>query len=311
MDNIKSFIYLDEYKMYSISSQLFEGLTEYILSGEKESITESEQQKGSLGSGRVMGDILVKEKGSSEKRFLHDYAFELLEKELEIRGKLYTPCNTDTIKDIASKSFIRIKGKIFFNDYKASTDTLVNFNALGEGLGYIQYFDNSGRINDEINDLTNKTKDREQRNKIVIIKKEIDKRFGEYLQKNGLKLDEKWLDHLRNIVLYGYKNNLEILLPTPNNILFSAILNRDFLKESIDSLIYKYSRKSEVEFTIVGTITQIGNSRANLDDVNVEGNAFKSANRNILNILANLEDTFTSRLENECIIDPIAIYREL
>jgi hypothetical protein len=30
MDNIKSFIYLDEYKMYSISSQLFEGLTEYI-----------------------------------------------------------------------------------------------------------------------------------------------------------------------------------------------------------------------------------------------------------------------------------------
>lgn len=69
MDNIKSFIYLDEYKMYSISSQLFEGLTEYILSGEKESITESEQQKGSLGSGRVMGDILVKEKDSSEKRF--------------------------------------------------------------------------------------------------------------------------------------------------------------------------------------------------------------------------------------------------
>ena len=42
-----------------------------------------------------------------------------------------------------------------------------------------------------------------------------------------------------------------------------------------------------------------------------EGNAFKSANRNILNILAKLEDSFTSRLENECIIDPIAIYREL
>ena len=116
---------------------------------------------------------------------------------------------------------------------------------------------------------------------------------------------------LKNIVLYGYKNNLEILLPAPNNILFSSVLNRDFLKENIDSLIYKYSRKSEVEFTIIGTITQIGNSRANLDDVHGEGNAFKSANRNILNILAKLEDSFTSRLENECIIDPIAIYREL
>lgn len=309
MDNIKSFIYLDEYKMYSISSQLFEGLTEYILSGEKESITESEQQKGSLGSGRVMGDILVKEKDSSEKRFLHDYAFELLEKELEARGKLYTPCNTDTIEDIIDKSFIRIKGKIFFNDYKASTDTLLNFNTLGEGLGYIQYFDNSGKVKDELKELTNKAKDREQRNKVGLLKKEIDKRFEEYLKGNGLRLDEKWLDHLKNIVLYGYKNNLEILLPAPNNILFSSVLNRDFLKENIDSLIYKYSRKSEVEFTIIGTITQIGNSRANLDDVHGEGNAFKSANRNILNILAKLEDSFTSRLENECIIDPIAIYR--
>ena len=33
---IKSFIYLDEDKMYSISSQLFEGMTQYILQEETE-----------------------------------------------------------------------------------------------------------------------------------------------------------------------------------------------------------------------------------------------------------------------------------
>lgn len=312
MDNIKSFIYLDEYKMYSISSQLFEGLTEYILSGEKESITESEQQKGRIGSGRVMGDILIKEKNSLEKRFLHDYAFELLEKELEARDKLYTPCKTDTIGDIRDKKFIKIKGKIFFNDYKDSTETLLNFNMLGEGIGYVQYFDNTGNVNDTLNDLKENLRNREQKNKVILLKKEIEKKFVEYLKENGLRLDESWLKHMNNIVSYGYKNNLEILLPDfDTNILFSSVLNRDFLKENIDSLIYKYSRKTEVEFTIIGTITQIGNSRANLDDIHVEGNAFKLANRNILNIIANFEDTFTGRLENECIIDPIAIYREL
>ena len=31
MRTVKSFVYLDEYKMYSISSQLFGGLTEYLI----------------------------------------------------------------------------------------------------------------------------------------------------------------------------------------------------------------------------------------------------------------------------------------
>jgi len=44
MENkIKSFIYLDNDKMYSISSQLFEGLTEYILRDNKNTSTEDDQ----------------------------------------------------------------------------------------------------------------------------------------------------------------------------------------------------------------------------------------------------------------------------
>lgn len=39
---IKSFIYLDEDKMYSISSQLFEGMTQYILQENVAGINEEE-----------------------------------------------------------------------------------------------------------------------------------------------------------------------------------------------------------------------------------------------------------------------------
>lgn len=46
--HIKSFIYLDEDKMYSISSQLFEGMTQYILKKETESFNEEQQQKGNF-----------------------------------------------------------------------------------------------------------------------------------------------------------------------------------------------------------------------------------------------------------------------
>lgn len=55
---IKNFIYLDEEKMYSLSSQLFEGVTEYVLNESLSGKVESEEQKGSVGSGRILGDIL-------------------------------------------------------------------------------------------------------------------------------------------------------------------------------------------------------------------------------------------------------------
>lgn len=56
---IKSFIYLDEDKMYSLSSQLFSGITEYIVSSRSEQESESADQKGPIGSGRILAEIFT------------------------------------------------------------------------------------------------------------------------------------------------------------------------------------------------------------------------------------------------------------
>ncbi len=64
MQTIKNFIYLDEYKMYSISSQIFEGITEYLMNYEESTKEESEEQKGPISSGRVVADILKSESGT-------------------------------------------------------------------------------------------------------------------------------------------------------------------------------------------------------------------------------------------------------
>lgn len=310
MNNIKSFIYLDEYKMFSISSQLFEGLTEYILSGKNESLSESDNQKGHFGSGRVMGDILTIEKNSLEKRFLHDYAFNIFEKELVNRDMLYTPSDKNNIEDLKNKSFIKIKGKIFFNDYKAVTDTLKDFNSISRGLNYIQFYTLNGEINPEMKEQIGTLLN--NNSKTTLNRKEMDRIFTSFLKNRSVIFEENWIKHMIEILQYGYKNSLEILLPVPAiDVLFSSILNREYLKEDIDSLIYKYSRKSEVEFTVLGSITQIGNDRADINCIPGTGNDFKLASRNVLNMLAQVEDTFIGRLDSECIIDPIAIYRDL
>ncbi|WP_454047425.1 DUF6414 family protein [Chryseobacterium sp. Marseille-Q8038] len=69
MKKIRSFIYLDNYKMYSISSQIFEGLTEYILKSENTNTKEKEEQKGPFFSGRVLADIIEKDTNYTEKNF--------------------------------------------------------------------------------------------------------------------------------------------------------------------------------------------------------------------------------------------------
>src|SRR5690606_22962094 len=88
MNKLRSFIYLDNYKMYSISSQLFEGLTDYIVKTQQEKSTEKEHQKGPHFSGKVLANILEVDSSHHEKKFLHDFSYNLIEEELEKQGKI-------------------------------------------------------------------------------------------------------------------------------------------------------------------------------------------------------------------------------
>jgi hypothetical protein len=78
----KLLVYLDEYKIYSISSQIFEGLTEEVIQYSHRETRDREEQKGPLGSGRILADILTDSQGRSERKFLYDYAYTLFEDRL-------------------------------------------------------------------------------------------------------------------------------------------------------------------------------------------------------------------------------------
>lgn len=309
---IKSFVYLDEYKMYSISSQLFEGLTEYILANDKESLSENNTQKGKIGSGQVMGDILLKEKASTEKRYLHDYAFNLFEKELIRLNKV-----SESFDNIEDKPFVKMKGKILFNDYKVLLETLRNFNKIGEAIGYISNKDGLDQLNN-LKENISKQNDRNSIAKFSQMTKKLEKEFHQDLINQGLMLDAEVLKRMDILIEYGYKNLFEInLYDDDNNIIYSSILNRKYLREEEDILISKYSRKTEVEFILLGILTQSGKEAFDPDfafsyfsDTD-EKTTLKRGAKNVINSLTGMENFFLGRLSNEYIIDPIAIYSEL
>ena len=306
---IKSFIYLDDYKMYSFSSQLFEGITQYILKEDVQAAEEQHEQKGRILSGMFMADMMFQKNAQTEMRYLHDFAFNLFEKELVERDMLYEVQPENTIEDLRDKGFVKIKGKIIFEDYTKILYMLEHFNEIGRSLGELQ---NAALIEEmkNIKSQTIVTNDREQKNKKKQVDKRIDKLFEDQLKQQGLIIDEKARENIHRILSFGYRDCYEMRLSMENSpTQYSAIINQEYLKESETSLISKYSRLTEKEFTLIGVVSQAGSPKAIVP--RIDGNDLKSAVVNIVEKMAELESQFNGRTENECIIDPIAIFTEI
>ncbi len=308
--SIKSFIYLDDYKLYSLSSQLFRGFTEFIISETAASYSEEEAQKGPFASGKVMSDILKREKTSTEKKFLHDYAFNLLETELTNNGILYTIQEQDTADVIQSKGMVKVTGRAIFNDYRILQSVISRFNSIGESVGYFQMKEEIDKFNNAVEESLKKTKDRNQKAKIQGIQKHTKNNLKKNLQEQGLQLEDTDVKHMLNLMEYGFHEVLEFrVLPKGVSFQLSAILNREYLRDSESQFVSKYSRQTEYDFTMIGVVTQSGKVKEPLNEHEPSG--IKDACLNLADKLTTLENAFVGRLDNECIIDPIAIYREL
>jgi len=325
MKKLRSFVYLDNYKMYSISSQLFEGLTEYIVQTERQNKQEEETQKGPIGSGRLLADIIEKDSSQTEKKFLHDYSYNLFEEALLKENKvLEIDMNNiqDKIDDISEYSFVKITGNVIFNDLKTIEDTIKNFNEIGGALGYVTQ---KAAYDEEVKGLqqtVNTISDSNQKAKAKsLLKSKTD--FKKHLIEVGLNMEEDYLKNLAYILDYGYNQQFEVQIPIRTEDdsyhLFSAQLKRENLKDDEYSIIKKYSRETEKKFTLFGILSQrltssdkeniFAELKASQDDL--EDPNMKEALMNMVSMLTGLEKTFTGKLDYEFVVDPISLYLEI
>lgn len=300
--------------MYSLSSQIFEGVTEYLINTNRNEKEDSEEQKGVIGSGRILADILKKSSETTEKKYLHDYSYTLFEKYLLEEGKVLV-VGDDTNKDIEDKiphySFIRVAGKAIFNDIESIVKTIENLNELGEALTYTKVYPSLAVAKTQLEQQANNTKDRNQRSKIQSGEKNLDELVKKQAKTEGLYYEPKLLKSIGYLLSYGFQDQLQLQISLSNRI-FSSDLNRISLREKEASLIRKYSRKTERGFVVFGIVTQCRNKEAL--DVNESDNkqiVLKEALMNMVSELTNVENSFTGKLPNEIVIDPIAVYTEL
>ena len=310
---IKNFIYLDEDKMYSLSSQIFEGITEYVLSESGNTEEGSESQKGPVGSGRVVGDILRSSQRVSERKYLHDYSYTLFEKHLEEKEKMFSVDNTTCLSDIEENlekfSFFKIKSQAVFNDINSIKYTIQNFNKIGQAITRVTNQEEISKIEKELEKAKSATGDRNKKSQLQQQFKALTN-VEKLAKASGLQQDQEFLDDLSFLLNYGFQEQLEMQLEL-NGSLFSANLKREYLREGEELIIRKYARKTEKDFVLFGTVTQateVGGTKTAIEE---NPSSIKEAIMGLVASLSEVETEFTGRLSNEIIIDPIAVYTEL
>jgi len=274
---IKLFVYLDEDKMYSLSSQFFEGITNGIMMGDVSTHGQTESQLGDVMSGNFMASMMLQKNTTSVSRSLNDFAFTLFEKELVRRNMLYTIKAEDTPDSLKDKCFVKVIGKVSIYDYSKTLKTVEKFNDLGKAIGYLQ----------RNTDLS-----------------EAD------LKSQGLAIDKKMQEHVKLLIQFGYNNRLEVIFTiNGSNQIYSTTVNRAFLKDPEDIIISRYSQMPEKDFSLIGIVSQVGKVQSS--SVGMESRDMKMTMRSITDKVAGLDNAFFGRVSNECIIDPIAIFTEI
>lgn len=303
---IKNFIYLNESKLYSFSSQLFEGVTEYILEQQHTEHTDQETQKGKLATGRVIADVIKEAASSTTKKFLHDHAFNLFEDELiQSNGLLDVSTETLSFSDVcqSQKSFIRIRAKGTFIDLVEIQNFFNNYAEISEALATLP---RTVDIQELERNKANHPKSQDTKNQQSNLDKEI-KIATLMLSANLPRQSVKGFQ----TVIENFGDDIVRFQQQVSDVTFSSCLSQEHLRESLQHIYRKYSRKTAKEFTVLGFISHSdGTQKPDMKNVSVQ-ESFIQHMIGLAENMHDLEEKFAGKKTNEIIIEPIAIYTEL
>ncbi|MCU8150724.1 hypothetical protein M2G93_21695 [Vibrio vulnificus] len=302
---IKNFIYLDEAKLYSFSSQLFEGVTEYVLNEQQLDEESEKKSREGMTSSKVIADVIRETSKFTEKKFLHDHSYNLFEKELK-NQKLLLDLNDSeyTYNDIlkSGKSFIRIEAKGTFLDLKGLQDFFKNFNDISEALAILP-------LTEHLQSLERKKISDPRAPSTKNLQSKLDQLIRE--RKAELTGIPKSSLGGFNTVLEHFGDDIIRLKQEYGDTAITSCLSSAFLRDSLTAIYRKYSRSTSKKFVVLGIISQCEPSPSpKLDECSEGANVFSHFEK-MGQHLYNLETTFNGIKLNEVIIDPIAIYTEL
>lgn len=322
---IRDFIYVDIERLYSLYSQLFEGVADQIVQSYMDEATSKKSQKGSILKGEDIEKQVAEMSRRTENKFLHDHMYNLLEAELSRAIQEPSGINKDNYRDVLKEAFIvKVTGTAKINDFGRATIFIERLNTLTESFAALVVYDNETiAAKTELEALMRSvpnSKEKEQ------IKKEINKLKDPktYAREMGWSVDETLIKSLRLIMDFGFPDAMQIVI-TPSNedggVDFTGVLDKRWLRIQPEFLRALYGGAVEWNWTMVGQLTFMPGvtplTQEDADKVGVPDNSLKdsiSLKVPLQNVFERLRFFERMALEGgkriEIILSPLAVYRE-
>lgn len=312
---MKSFVYLDEYKMYSLSSQIMEGVTDFIIKESKNSSSDTEEQKGPVASGKRMAEIIETASASVEKRFLHDYAFSLFEDKLTELEKVVFLTADSTFDDVAldkeGRRIVRVRAKANFLD---AADLLRSLNTLVEMQEAFSIVAMNDRREEILLELEVLGLNSNKKALVSSLKGELERLSKPQIARDKAANDRLQYKNISAVLEHGYKGRLDMRMSL-KDCTVTTDLKRSCLKDPEDFIFKTYSRVANVELVLLGVVTQV---RAHDAEESTDEVEFELPNPALSEVVATstralhvLEEHFHRVDGNQIVIDPIALYLEI
>jgi hypothetical protein len=298
--HIRDYIYMDIERLKSIISQAEGGLSNTSTDTKSNSREVSGNVEGSIFGflKSVGGTKFLWQNQATETKSLHDNIYNkveeaLINNELLIKIPGYI-ANEDLEQEkyremIADNSFILANGRVNINDFTQMRTMLEKFNDLGNFFAECA-----------VSSLPNGTPKQIREKALREAKSEIS-------------IDKSMVEGFKLFFDTFYRDRVVIkMMPFEefSNFRLVGNLNKQFLREDISSIIYKYGTAPVSEWTIFGQIASIPpEDRSNISTT-MAGGQVELALQSMFDVFRNIEIMAQSVVYPEITITPIAIYRD-
>lgn len=279
---LKDFIYIDKDRMYSLYSQLFEGVVESMV----ESVSYVNE---GVNKEKKLEETIIDASVKTQNVILFDHIYNMLEEKLS--DQMLIVDDKTPLSSISPSSIIKVTGYAIIEDYEHLTYLMKNYNDIGMAFATIEVKTPSNNKDTTSNNIANSKNSIEQ-----------------YAKSKGLVLDKKFTESVVKILENLHGNSMELTVVAnieKNDVDFKALLEERYLRTSSNIIRTLYGYKPCMKWTLVGEVTNINwfFDVNNIEDKNKFADMFKG--------LSDVDASFWTKNPSEgksVRVAPIAIY---
>ena len=254
----RDFIFLDADRLYSLYSQIFEGLPTATFDLSYGSVHDTDSQKGRFMAGQSHQQAVTEGVQKLEEKTLHDYMYNKLEAELSDSIVDGNTLNLDSSRELLQSSpLIKISGSAEIEDYARLSEFAGFFNQLAEVIAAASLQSEGDELAKKIDrSIENITDPNERSRAKAGAKKKLKPK--EVAKLLNLSQDEELLRGIQFMVeKFAFSEGVEISvapLPANTQLTFRGVVDRTWLRLSVDMLRSMYGGFAECNWTMVGHI---------------------------------------------------------